>query len=68
MKGTIHAHSENQIYDQERTISFNKEFFVKSKFVLLAMGVALLYCMAYGVVLYHEFKKMGVLDLVKDLI
>ena len=68
MKRTIHGHPDTQYFAQQTSAAFDKDFFNKSKFVLLAMGVALLYCLGYGIVLYYEFKKMGVLDLVKNLV
>jgi hypothetical protein len=51
----------------ELNISFDKSFVAKSKYLLIAMGIASLYCVGYAVMLFHEFKKMGILNIVMEM-
>lgn len=46
------------------TLTFSRYYFRNSKPLLITMGLALVYCAFYGVVLVHEFKKMGILDMI----
>jgi hypothetical protein len=63
-----HASVQSRQFEMhELHISFDKTFVAKSKYLLIAMGIASLYCLGYGVMLFHEFKKMGILDIVMEL-
>lgn len=42
----------------------NKSYLRQSKYFLALMGLAMLYCIAYGIVLIQEFNKMGILNLI----
>jgi len=47
--------------DQDCKVSFDRIFVQKSRVVLIAMGLAFLYCIGYGMILFHEFDQMGIL-------
>jgi len=68
MKGSIHTQATHRFDGQDMNVSFDKDFFLNSKYVLCAMGIASLYCLGYAVMLVHEFKKMGILTIVLDLV
>jgi hypothetical protein len=68
MKSTIHANSDKNMLHPNLNLSFDKDFFTKSKYLLFAMSIASLYCVGYAIVLFHEFKKMGVLEVVKEML
>lgn len=54
--------SKNDSTVQEREIPFNSYYLKKSKSFLFSMGLAMLYCVGYGVVLVQEFSRPGVID------
>ena len=58
----ISLFSKNDSTVQEREIPFNKYYFNKSKSFLFSMGLAMLYCLSYGVVLVQEFGRLGVIE------
>jgi hypothetical protein len=62
MENNFRAQAGTFTFEKELHVSFNKNFVSKSKSLLVVMGVASLYCLAYGIVLFHEFKKMGIFD------
>ena len=47
--------------DHDCKVSFDRTFVQKSRVVLIAMGLAFLYCIGYGLILFHEFDQMGIL-------
>lgn len=68
MKHTIGANSKQTETMEDIQLCFDKDFFVKSKFLLFAMGIASLYCLGYGLVLFHEFRKMGILQVILQVL
>lgn len=68
MKHTIDAQAKRTETTEHLQLCFDKDFFVKSKYLLFAMGIASLYCLGYGLVLFYEFKKMGVLQAIVQML
>jgi hypothetical protein len=66
MNHAIDAHIKRTQTTEELQLCFDKDFFAKSKYLLFAMGFASLYCLGYGLVLFYEFKKMGVLQAIVE--
>lgn len=66
MKGSVSTTSGERTIKSQMEFHFDKEFILKSKYVLIAMGMASLYCIAYGIVLYHEFRKMGIIEILSQ--
>lgn len=60
MKHKIQIQRPQVSFDHDCKISFNKAFVQKSRVVLIAMGLAFLYCIGYGMILIHEFDQMGI--------
>ncbi|RYY09529.1 MAG: hypothetical protein EOO04_38260 [Chitinophagaceae bacterium] len=66
MKRPVHTTLDPKAINDQMRFCFDKEFFLKSKYVLVAMGMASLYCIGYGIVLYHEFRKMGIIEILSQ--
>ena len=64
MANTFTNHFNRQNYLTKTNTSFNRYFLTNSRTLLIGLGFALLYCLFYGCILVHEFRKMGIIDII----